>query len=149
MEFRSATAQDIEAIVGMLANDPLGKAREQPGLEAETKYRDAFSAIDADENNQLLVSDDSGTVVAVLQLTFIPNMTYEGSWRAQIEGVRVALEQRGKGLGRALVNHAIQLAKARNCRIVQLTTDKQRPDAISFYEELGFEASHEGMKLRL
>jgi len=37
----------------------------------------------------------------------------------------------------------------RGCRLAQLTTNRSRPDARRFYESLGFEASHEGMKLTL
>jgi hypothetical protein len=38
---------------------------------------------------------------------------------------------------------------AQGCGLLQLTSDKQRPDAIRFYESLGFTASHEGLKLPL
>lgn len=149
MIFRNAEQNDIESIVNLLAADPLGSTRERPDPATWTLYQTAFKAISDDQNNQLLVADIDGDVVAVLQLTFIPNMTYKGSWRAQIEGVRVAESERGKGLGRALVKHAVELSKIRRCRMVQLTTDKRRPKAISFYEELGFKATHEGMKMLL
>jgi GNAT superfamily N-acetyltransferase len=43
----------------------------------------------------------------------------------------------------------IARARERGCHLVQLTTDKARPDARRFYEGLGFVASHEGMKIRL
>jgi GNAT superfamily N-acetyltransferase len=85
----------------------------------------------------------------VLQITFIPYLTYEGGWRALIEGVRVDGAARSAGVGRAMVEHAIGRARERGCRLVQLTTDKARPDALRFYEALGFVASHEGMKLHL
>lgn len=44
---------------------------------------------------------------------------------------------------------AIGEARGRGCRLVQLTTNKARPDALRFYENLGFVASHEGLKLDL
>jgi len=86
-------------------------------------------------------------VVGVLQLTFIPYLTYQGGWRALIEGVRVARGARSQGLGKALLEWAIARARERGCVMVQLTTDKSRPDAKRFYDGLGFVASHEGMKL--
>jgi GNAT superfamily N-acetyltransferase len=86
-------------------------------------------------------------VVGVLQLTFMPSLTYQGGWRAQ--GVRVDARERSRGLGRALFEWAIARARERGCHLVQLTTDKARPDARRFYEGLGFVASHEGMKLHL
>ena len=90
-----------------------------------------------------------GRLVGVLQLTFIPYLTYMGGWRALIEGVRVSSDARSLGIGRQLIEWAIDRARERNCHLVQLTTDKSRPDALRFYEKLGFKASHEGMKLHL
>jgi ribosomal protein S18 acetylase RimI-like enzyme len=63
--------------------------------------------------------------------------------------VRVDGKARSAGMGRAMVEHAIERARERGCHIVQLTTDKSRPEAKRFYESLGFVASHEGMKLHL
>lgn len=85
----------------------------------------------------------------MLQLTFLPGLTYVGSWRAQIESVRVAGDRRGHGIGRGLCEWAIEHARERGCRLVQLTTDKARPHALCFYESLGFTASHEGLKQQL
>jgi len=82
-------------------------------------------------------------------LTFIPYLTHQGSWRCLIEGVRIAKSHRGMGLGSAFFNWAIDRAKNKNCSIVQLTSDIQHPDAIRFYESMGFTATHEGFKLKL
>ncbi|MDT8449435.1 MAG: GNAT family N-acetyltransferase [Wenzhouxiangellaceae bacterium] len=144
--FRPAQAGDLEAIVALLADDALGARREQPADPLPEAYRSAFEAIAADPNNELIVADDDGAVVAVLQLTFIPGLTRRGGWRAQIEGVRVASTHRSTGLGSRLVEHAVARARSRRCILVQLTTDKSRPRAIRFYKRLGFIASHEGMK---
>lgn len=149
MRFRDATEADLSAIVALLADDPLGATREAPATELPAAYAEAFAAIAADPNNRLIVADDEGAVVGCLQLTFIPGLTYTGGWRAQIEGVRIARSQRGRGLGRAMFDWVIEQARARGCRLVQLTTNKARPDALRFYESLGFTASHEGMKLDL
>lgn len=91
----------------------------------------------------------AGQVVGVLQLTFIPYLTYQGGWRALIEAVRVDPKLRSTGLGTTMFQWAIERARERRCHLVQLTTDKARPDAKRFYENLGFVASHEGMKLHL
>ena len=90
---------------------------------------------------------DSSKVIGVLQMTFIPYLTYKGSWRALIEGVRVAESHQSEGVGQKLFEWAIERAKERKCKMLQLTTDKARADALRFYERLGFKASHEGMKL--
>ena len=84
-----------------------------------------------------------------MQLYSIPYLTYQGGIRAQIEAVRIREDQRGKGIGVQLFLWAIERAKERNAHVVQLTTDKKRPEAIRFYQKLGFQATHEGMKLHL
>ena len=147
--FRQATADDLPAIVEMLADDALGAMREDNTRPLAAGYLSAFDAIEADPNNELIVACMGAQIVGVLQLTCIPNLTYQGSWRALIEGVRVAQQYRSQGVGRQLLMWAIERAKTRNCRIVQLDTHKTRADARRFYENLGFQATHEGMKLHL
>ena len=147
--FRPARRDDLVAIVEMLADDVLDSTRERREEPLPSSYTEAFDAIESDPHNTLIVAEQGSGVVGVLQLTLIPGLTYAGGWRAQIEGVRVASAIRGQGLGRALIEHAIELAREAGCRLVQLTTDKRRPEAVAFYESIGFSATHEGMKLWL
>lgn len=151
VSFRLAEADDLPSIMQLLADDPLGKYREQAGEAGAVpaQARAAFEAIAADPRNHLIVMEADGGVVGCLQLTFIPGLTHKGRDRALIEGVRVSSRMRGRGLGKALMNHAVGLARERNCALVQLTTDKRREQAQAFYKSLGFAASHEGMKLWL
>lgn len=146
---RRARQEDLAAIVALLANDPLGARRETPGSPPAASYSEAFAAIERDPNQTLIVGCRGDAVVGVLQLTFLPHLTYRGGWRAQIEGVRVAAQERSRGLGRQMIEWAVECARARGCHMVQLTTDKTRLDAKRFYESIGFVASHEGMKLDL
>ncbi len=147
--FRPATRNDLPEIVRMLADDPLGSQRERFSDPLPDSYYTAFDAISTDANNELIVAENDGAVVGVLQLTFIPYLTFQGSWRALIENVRVSAKVRGQDIGTALLHWAIARAEKRGCRMVQLTTDKSRVDAKRFYEKLGFHATHEGMKLSL
>ena len=147
--FRRALRDDVPAIVRLLASDALGAKREALASPLPDSYYDAFEAVDRDPNNELVVAELEGRVIGVLQITFIPYLTYQGGWRALIEGVRVDSEVRSRGVGRELFEWAIDRARQKNCHMVQLTSDKARPDAIRFYENLGFVASHEGLKLHL
>jgi GNAT superfamily N-acetyltransferase len=149
LSFRRAIRGDLQDIVRLLADDPLGAKRETYASPLPESYRAAFEAVDGDANNELVVAILGGRVVGVLQVTFIPYLTYRGSWRALIEGVRVDSSIRSGGIGRKMIEWAIERARQRGCHMVQLTSDKSRPDAIRFYENLGFVASHEGLKLHL
>lgn len=147
LKFRPATSSDLTTLVGMLADDALGAKREDFRDPLPDSYKTAFEAIDSDPNNELVVATLDENVIGMLQLTFIPYLTYQGGWRCLVEGVRISSTQRGKGFGKQVFQWAIERARERNCHLVQLTTDKSRPDAIRFYETLGFKATHEGMKL--
>lgn len=145
--FRSAVEADLPALVALLADDMLGAAREGPA--DDPGYRAAFAAIAADPHETLLVAEVGGRVVGCVQIGLVPGLSRRGAWRGQIEGVRVAADLRGRGVGAAMILHAVARCRAAGCGSVQLTTDRRRGDARRFYERLGFVASHEGMKLSL
>ncbi|WP_416150110.1 GNAT family N-acetyltransferase [Salipaludibacillus sp. HK11] len=149
IRFRLATKKDLDSIVAMLADDVFGSRREQYEQPLPNSYIKAFEAITSDINNELVVACDGNEVIGVQQITFTPYLTHQGGWRATIEGVRTSASVRGKGVGTKLIKWAIQRAEERGCHLVQLTTDKKRPDALRFYERLGFKATHEGLKLKL
>lgn len=149
LQFREALESDISCLVEMLSDDELGAMREDNSLPVDQNYIKAFHSIEQDPNNELTVVEGNGEIVGMLQLTFIPYLSHIGSWRCLIESVRIHSSYRGRGLGTELFKWAIERAKTRACRIVQLTSDKQRPEALRFYESLGFKATHEGFKLKI
>lgn len=146
--FRLAKKEDLPAIIRMLADDSLGEAREQVNDEISDNYLQAFERISNDPNQELTIVEMNGEAVATFQLSFIPYLTYQGGMRAQVEAVRTHANYRGQGIGSKVFAYIINRAKEKGCHMVQLTTDKQRPDAIRFYEALGFKSTHEGMKLK-
>jgi GNAT superfamily N-acetyltransferase len=152
---RRAGPGDVPAIVALLAADQLGAARDAGAEDDLAPYRRAFAAIDADPAQLLVVATEfgatqpAGPVVATMQLTFIPGLARRGALRGQVEAVRVHEAHRGRGLGEAMLSWAIEESRRRGCALVQLTTDKRRARAHTFYRRLGFVASHEGMKLHL
>lgn len=148
MIFRKATESDILPIVEMMADDKLGKSRENFQTPLPIAYYTAFKKIDSDDNQELIVlENENKDVIGTLQLTFIQYLSYVGKSRAQIENVFIRKDKRGLGIGKTMFEWAINRAKEKNAHLIQLTSDKQRPRAIKFYENLGFKATHEGMKL--
>ena len=150
MKFRKASKSDVIKIVRMIADDELGKTRENFQIPLPEEYVLAFEKINSDKNQELIVVEDgSSEIIGTLQLSFIQYLTYRGGIRSQIEAVRIRKDKRGLGIGKIMFEWAIKRAKERKAHLLQLTTDKKRPEAIKFYENLGFKASHEGMKLHL
>lgn len=147
MTIRPARRDDLPALIALYTDDDLGRTRE--AVAHDPAYEQAFDAIADDPNHLLIVGEIEGELVATLLLSFLPGLSRRGAWRAQIEAMRVAGAKRGHGLGRQLLDWAVTEARRRDCRLVQLTSDRGRPDAHRFYEAAGFEATHLGFKLVL
>ncbi|MEE1931201.1 GNAT family N-acetyltransferase [Streptomyces sp. TRM 70351] len=147
IDIRPAVADDIPAIVAMLADDALGASRESP--DDLRPYLTAYERLQGDPNQFLTVAVRGDMVVGTLQLTVIPGLSRRGSTRSVIEGVRVHGSERGQGLGQQLIEWAIEESRRQACQLVQLTSDAARPDAHRFYERLGFVGSHVGFKFQL
>lgn len=149
LSYRKATVGDLRSILDLYVQDELGVSREQLSPELNSRYIDAFHLIDKDPNQFLMVVTLNAEIVGTCHLTIMPSLTLIGSTRMQIEAVRVAAKYRGQKIGEWMLHTAIQYAKSRDASIIQLTTNKSRPRAKKFYESIGFEATHEGMKLYL
>lgn len=148
LNYRKAERKDVFAIVQMIADDKLGALREDFRNPLPESYYQAFENISNDSNQELIVVEGGNhEIIGTLQLSFIQYLTYQGGIRAQIEAVRIREDQRGKGIGEKMFLWAIEKSKERGAHLLQLTTDKKRPEALKFYEKLGFVATHEGMKM--
>ena len=149
LKYRRATSNDLRDIVSLLIQDKLGQTRESFSETLDPSYIEAFHNIDKDPNQYLMVVENEGRVVGTCHLTLIPSLTFAGSTRLQIEAVRVHPDCRGQRIGDYMIKEAIKYGQSHNAKIFQLTTNKQRPEALKFYERLGFKSTHEGMKLYL
>jgi GNAT superfamily N-acetyltransferase len=149
VRIRPAGGADIPAIVVLLADDALGRTREDLSAAANRAYAEALERIEADPCNTIWVAELDGAVLGTMQTILIHGLAHRGATRLEIEAVRVSARHRGLGIGEALMRFAIAEAERHGARIVQLTSDTQRRDAHRFYEQLGFTASHVGFKLAL
>ncbi|KJC45456.1 GNAT family acetyltransferase [Bradyrhizobium sp. LTSP849] len=148
VSIRPARREDVAAIVAMLADDHLGRARERVEDPLPAVYYEAFERVERDQNLQLVVAESEGRVVGCLQLAVLPGISSQGGLRGLLEDVRVATDCRSRGIGEQLVQWAVTEAKARGCNLVELLTHQSRVDAQRFYKRLGFAASHVGMTVR-
>ncbi len=149
LNFRKAKESDLPKLIKMLMGDSLGATREDGSHPINQRYIDMFHLIDQDNNNEIIVAENNGKAIGMLHMTYIPCLTHIGSWRCLIEGVRVAKKFRSHGVGTHFFKWAIRRARERGCYIMQLTSNKDRTNAIRFYHKIGFNASHEGFKFDL
>lgn len=150
VKIRRAARADVEQIVRISnKGGPNNKPRELLPETLPDGYFEAFDRVDRDANQLLMIAEKNGRIIGTFHLTFLTYLAAAGKEDCQVESVHVAEEWRGKGVGKQMMNWAIDTAKRRGCRRVQLTTDKQRHDAHRFYLSMGFAMSHEGAKLSL
>ncbi|MBX9786097.1 MAG: GNAT family N-acetyltransferase [Alphaproteobacteria bacterium] len=149
LTLRSAEEKDLPEIIRLLIEDDLGVMREHFSDSLLPSYCEAFQAIIEDKNQILLIVEHHDQIIGTCHLTFMPSLSFKGSWRLNIENVHVDKKFQNQGVGTWMFQRAIDLGRERGCKIVQLTTNKTRFRVKAFYEKLGFEATHEGMKLYL
>jgi len=149
--FRTATRDDLHAIVALLSDDELAENREKQvgGDSVGEEYTKAFDAMEGEHYNHMLLAESDGRIVGALQLVFVPGLSRRGAKRAIVESVRVVSDARGQNVGTALMKEAIRRAREGGCSLLQLTCDNRRSRAHLFYRRLGFTQSHFGFKKEL
>jgi GNAT superfamily N-acetyltransferase len=146
---REATENDLEAIVALFADDPLGGHGDTSAPQVLPDYRAAFRKIATSPNETLFVAELDGEVVGTFQTMVTTTLTARGSSSLIIEAVQTRADMRGRGIGAAMIGFAVEKARETGMRLVQLTSNAVRTDAHRFYERLGFSPSHIGFKMKL
>lgn len=149
LTYRQATEADLPFLDALIADDEVAAARDITPPDNDAQQREAMRAIAADPNHELWIVEHGDTPIASFHLSYLPGVSRKGAWRGQIESVRVMTQFRGMGVGDAMMRWAIARCDEKGCGVVQLTSDRQRDAAHRFYEQLGFEPSHIGFKMRL
>ncbi len=149
IEIREAAEADLPALIALFAADAIGGHGDTTDDAAMPLYRAAFKAIAASPNDRLHVAVLGGEIVGTFQTTLVTSLTGRGGRNMVIEAVQTREDMRGRGIGAAMIEHAIAEARRLGCRKVQLTSNMARTDAHRFYERLGFSKSHAGFKLTL
>ncbi|WP_088330107.1 GNAT family N-acetyltransferase [Lacimicrobium sp. SS2-24] len=119
LTYRKANSSDLEDIIQLLAKDSLGSGREDDSQPINNAYVEAFKTVEHDANNDLLIFEVARNMIGILQITFIPGLTYIGSWRCTVAGVRIKDEYRGKGFGKLMFEHVLNIAREKGCKLVQ------------------------------
>ena len=149
LTYRNATPADLPFILELIVEDSVIETGDDPADAMQADYVDALARITGDPGHEMFVVDEDGTPVGCFQLSYLPGLMRRGMTRGMIEVVHVAETHRNRGIGGEMMRWAVERCRERGCGMVQLTSNKKRPDAHRFYERLGFMKSHEGFKLYL
>jgi predicted N-acetyltransferase YhbS len=146
---RPAEQADIGAIAALFADDALGGHGDTADASARPRYDAAFKRIAASPNDMLYVAELEGEVAGTFQTTLVTTMSGQGSSSLTIAAVQTRADLRSHGIGGQMMRFAIEEARAKGARLVQLMSNGRRADAHRFYERLGFVKSHAGFKMKL
>lgn len=144
--FSTARPEHLDALIGLIADDPIGAVREDLSPAGRAAYAAALDAVSDHPATELIVALEGEAVVGVVQLIVVPGLVLKGATRAELEGLRVRSDKRRTGLGARLVEEAMMRARARGAAFIQLTSNRARMDAHSFYERMGFTLTHDGYR---
>jgi GNAT superfamily N-acetyltransferase len=130
-----ATTEDVEAVSSLIAAFRDWWGKDEPPLE---RIRETATALLSDPATDfLLAARDGDDAEAVCQLRYRLSV-WTGADDCWLEDLFVADAARRGGLGRALVAAAVERARQRGCRRIELDVNEQNGEAIAFYESLGF-----------
>lgn len=139
---RPASQDDLPALLRLYAE--LHPADLPP---AEQTALDVWRAIEAQSGRTILVAQAAVTVVGTVDCAVLPNLTRGARPFMLVENVVVAVEYRRAGVGSALMEAVVRLARQAGCYKVQLLSRAERDAAHAFYESRGFRAVAQGYRL--
>ena len=135
---RLARPDDVPSIVSLLGRLFGQEADFEPDPE---RQRRGVEMIIADPSvGRILVCESGGEVVGMTSLLLTVS-TVEGGPAAWLEDMVVAPDRRGDGVGRELLEAALELATVRGATRVTLLTDRTNDVAQAFYRRHGFRES--------
>jgi predicted N-acetyltransferase YhbS len=140
VEIRNARRADFSAVLKILSQ----MHEDAPFDEVLSEI--AFSEILELPSRVMLVAVDNEVVVATLDLFVMANMTRGGRPWAGIENLVVDVAHRRAGIGKALMDVAVDLAQGQGCYKLQLVSHQTRSAAHDLYRQVGFDAPVHGYR---
>jgi ribosomal protein S18 acetylase RimI-like enzyme len=136
-EIREASELDLPQVLSLYAQPAFDNER----VLSQSDALEMFNTFKCYPFYKLfvLIETDQGKILASYAFLKMNNLGHLGSPSAVIEDVVVAPQYQGQGLGKRMMQHAMQLAKSLDCYKLVLSSNVKRVNAHAFYEALGFE----------
>lgn len=135
MIIRLATKADLPEVQRLYAETGLDGGNPLPLAAA----RDIFARFARYPSYRLWVAERNGGVVGTYALVLLDNIAHSGRPLAVVEQVGVDHRMQGQGIGKHMMRHAMDEARAAGCYKLMLSSHVARSDAHAFYDKLGFE----------
>ena len=135
IEIREAVDAEVAEVLRVLAESGIDGERSFTVDEA----REHIARIRQRATYRLLVALVDGEILGTYSLVLVDKLGKRGSPAGVVEDVAVSPSAQRKGVGRAMMAHAIEECRKAGCYKVALSSNLKRSDAHRFYESLGFE----------
>lgn len=134
MIIRAATENDLPSVLSLYSQPELDDGQVLNLGEA----REIFGRFSEYPNYRLFVAEYQSRVVGTFALLVMDNLGHLGSPSSVVEDVAVQPEYQGKGIGRSMLQYAIEESRRAGCYKMTLSANLRREAAHKFYESLGF-----------
>jgi ribosomal protein S18 acetylase RimI-like enzyme len=142
---REATEDDLSSILGLYAAAGIGDSGNFTAEEA----RAHFARLKQYPSFHVFVAFLHEVPVGTYELLIMDNLAKRGRKSAVVEDVAVDPQHQGRGIGRAMMEHARKRCQEANCYKLTLSSNLKREEAHRFYEALGFEKHGYSFQIRL
>ncbi|GAA3728542.1 GNAT superfamily N-acetyltransferase [Spinactinospora alkalitolerans] len=146
MIIRAAIRSDLGAILRLLRDLGDTAPAQSPTVRMSSAAVRAWTRIETDPDRSVLVAERRGQIIGTLDLIVVANLTHDAQPWAVIDNVVVDGLCRRRGVGRALMDDALDRASRAGCYKVELLSHENRHGAHDFYRSMGFENSAEGFR---
>jgi GNAT superfamily N-acetyltransferase len=145
LTIRDAQIGDLPALLALYQSSGL----DGPGNADLARLEQAWQQIQAMPLARVRLAETDERPVGTLTLFILPMLSHQGTPSAVVESVGVAADLQGQGVGRALMQDAVDLAAAAGCYKLALSSNLRRTEAHAFYEKLGFEQHGKSFQIEL
>lgn len=130
LKIRRITLDDLDKVYELMNSLYEGKLKYY-------KFNSIYKLKLQDKNSYYIVAIDNENIVGVLT-SELQEKLHRERLQLFIEDLIVEETKRNKGIGKAMLENAVEFAKDNNCEVVELTTYKDNVKAHKFYESNGF-----------
>lgn len=134
LSIREAMVADLPAMLSLYAQPGYDDGKKLSLEEAERLLRKSEQY----PFYKFFVAVDQDSVVGTYAILVMDNIGHVGTPSAVVESVAVDPSRQGGGVGKAMMDHAMMIARDRGCYKLALSSSVKRVRAHAFYEKLGY-----------
>lgn len=146
MIIRAAIRSDLGAILRLLRELGDTNNTHSAHVRMSSAAVRAWTRMESDPDRTVLVAEQRGQIIGTLDLLVVANLTHDAQPWALVDNLVVDPAVRRRGIGRALMEDAVDRSLRSGCYKVELLSHETRHGAHAFYRSLGFDDSSEGFR---